>query len=460
MTTPQQYAQAHGERFVEELKEILCIPSISTLSAYNHETYRAAEWFRDHCANIGLHKAEVIDTAGHPMVYAEWLGAGPDAPTVLVYGHYDVQPADDPRQEWLSPPFEPEIRGGNLYARGATDDKGQTFIHLKVFESFMQTTGTFPVNLKIMIEGEEESGSQNLHPFVHANLDRLACDVVVISDTEVLSPTQPSITYGLRGMVYTELEVFGPATDLHSGVYGGVVHNPAQALAEIIAKLHDEKTGRVAIPGFYDEVLSLSAADRAAFAEVPADDYQQQTGVPALWGESDYTPLERVGARPTLEINGLVGGWTGQGGKTVIGASALAKISCRLVPHQNPERIFELMKAYIAQITPPTVRSELRSLGHNAPAVLVPLDSKAMQAAAGAFEATFGAKPFFTRSGGSIPVVAIFQSDLRVPVLLMGFGLPDDNLHAPNEKLTLSMFHKGVETMSHFYTTLPRFLAD
>jgi len=457
MTTPAEYAQKNGGRFIEELKEVLRIPSISSMSDHNADTYRAAEWFCAQCLAVGMTHAEVIDTPGHPMVYAEWLGAGANAPTVLVYGHYDVQPVDDPNNEWESPPFEPAERKGNLYARGATDDKGQTLIHLKAFESFMQTTGRFPVNIKVMLEGEEESASPNLLPFVQQYLEQLRCDLVVISDSDNVSEHQPSIYYGLRGLVYTEVEVKGPAIDLHSGSFGGAVHNPAQALVEILAQLHDA-SGRVTVPGFYDDVVALTPAERQALAATPESeaDVLAVAGVPQGWGEAGYTVHERIGARPTLEINGIVGGWTGEGGKTVIPARASAKVSCRLVPHQDPEHIFQQLSGYIAQLTPPTVRSQVRRLGAGAPGVLVPIDSPAMQVAAAAYAKTFGVEPVFRRGGGSIPVVALYQEMLGVPVLMMGFGLPDDNLHAPNEKITLSMFHKGIQTMLHFYEDIAR----
>jgi acetylornithine deacetylase/succinyl-diaminopimelate desuccinylase-like protein len=461
MTKPVEYANQHGNRFVEELKELLRFPSISTMSEHKPDLLNAADWLKAHCESIGFTRVEVLPTGGHPVVYAEWMGA-PGAPTVLVYGHYDVQPVDDPRNEWQSPPFEPTIRDGKLYARGATDDKGQAFIHLKAFEAVLKTTGTFPVNLKLMIEGEEESGSRNLSAFIEAHRDLLKADLAVISDTHVLGEDQPSIVYSLRGMVYMELEVFGPATDLHSGAFGGAVHNPAQALIEIIAKLHDEQ-GRITVPGFYDEVLPLTPEERQVLARIniSEEQFRQETGAPHSWGDPDYTIRERLGARPTLEVCGIVGGWTGEGGKTVIPARALAKISCRLVPHQHPRRIFDLLQDYVKKLTPPTVRSELRPIHPDnigSTAAIIPLDSRPIQAAKAAYQEVFGKEPFFQREGGSIPVVSLFQEKLGTPVLLMGFGLPDDNLHAPNEKMTLSMFHKGVQTMIVLYDHLPEAL--
>lgn len=455
MTTAYEYAAQNGTKFVEQLKDFLRIPSISTETERKEDVRRAAEWLRDEMLRIGITHAEIHETAGHPIVFGEWLGAGENAKTVLVYGHYDVQPVDDPRHEWISPPFEPTEREGNLYARGATDDKGQTFIHLKAFEALMQATGAFPLNIKFILEGEEEISSPNLHPFIEENLDLLHCDVAVVSDTDVLSVTQPSMTYGLRGIIYTEVEVRGPAVDLHSGAYGGSVHNPVQALVEILAKLHDE-TGFVTIPHFYDDVVALTPEERAAIAKLPRGeaDFLKETGAPQLWGEPDFTVLERVGARPTLEINGISGGWTGEGAKTVIGSRAVAKVSCRLVAKQNPDKILQLLQDYVAEITPPTVTSHVRAITASAPAVLVPIDSPEMKQAAAAYQRVFQNEPVFIRSGGSIPVVGVFQEMLKVPVLLMGFGLPDDNLHAPNEKFNLTMFHQGIQTMLHLYESL------
>jgi acetylornithine deacetylase/succinyl-diaminopimelate desuccinylase-like protein len=455
MTTPFQYAADNGSRFIEELKDLLRIPSISTLTNHKGDIHAAAEWLRDHCLSLGMTHAEVLPTSGNPIVYAEWMGAG-NAPTVLIYGHYDVQPVDDPRNEWRSHPFEPVERNGNLYARGAIDDKGQLFLHLKVFESFMQTTGTFPLNVKVLLEGEEETGSGSLLPFIQQYRDQLGCDVVVISDTGMLSPTQPAIIYGLRGLIYTEIEVIGPTGDLHSGAFGGAVHNPIQALVEILAQLHDEN-GRVTIPGFYDRVRRLSPAERQAFADIPETDeaFRAQAGVPRLWGEPEFTRKERVGARPTLEINGIVGGWTGEGQKTVIPARALAKISCRLVPDQNPHEIQELLKAHLMRLAPDTVRLEFRQIAVPSAGSLVELDSPPMRVASIAYERVFGVRPVFKREGGSIPVVTYFQQELGVSSIMLGFGLPDDNLHAPNEKITLSQFHKGIQTLIHFYGMLP-----
>lgn len=451
---PYEFQDAHRDTFLDELKDWLRIPSISTLSVHKDDVRRAAEWLREHFVQIGMTRAEVFSTAGHPIVYAEWLGV-PGAPTVLVYGHYDVQPADDAGNQWLSDPFEPVIRDGKLYARGATDDKGQTFTQVKAVHSLL-ATGTMPVNIKFVVEGEEESGSPSMYPFVEQHADLLAADVTVVSDTQVLALDRPSIVTGLRGIVYMEIEVRGPRQALHSGVYGGIVHNPAQALAEILAALHD-RDGRVAVPGFYDDVVELSPAERAALAQVPftLERLQRDTGVSVPWGEPGYELHERLGIRPTLEINGLVSGWTGEGGKTVLPDTALAKVSCRLVPRQDPHTIYRLVADHVAALTPPTVRSETRLL-HAGNWVVVDVNSPYMQAAARAYEFGFGATPVYTRDGGSIPVIGALQKVLGTPVVLMGFGLPDDNLHAPNEKYSLESFYRGMRTAARFYQELKR----
>jgi len=460
MTTPYEYAEKNHDQFIAELIDFLKIESVSTDKTRYDQVNQAADWLKDHCVNIGLENVEIMPTDGHPIVYADWLHAGDDKPTVLIYGHYDVQPADDPNDpsmlaEWVSPPFDPAIRDGHLYARGATDDKGQTFIHLKAFDSQMKATGTFPVNIKFMIEGEEEIGSPNLLPYLKENLDRLACDVVVVSDSDVLAPDKPSMTYALRGLVYTEIHVKGGDSDLHSGSFGGAVHNPVQALAEILAQLHDAN-GTITVPGFYDDVVPLTDEERELLAKIPKTEaeFMAEGKLSALWGEKEYTVLERVGARPTLEINGMIGGFTGDGQKTVIGKSAMAKVSCRLVANQDPDKIFDLLKRHITNITPDSITSEVKRLGAHADPVLVPIDNATVKVASEAYEAVFGTQPYFIRSGGSIPVVGFYQTMLNVPVLLMGFGLPDDNLHAPNEKFTLVMFERGVQTMLHFYNNI------
>jgi len=443
------YAKSNQQRSLEELIALLRIPSISALPAHQADIRAAAEWLVRHLAGIGL-ESRLYETAGNPIVYAEWLGAA-SAPTVLIYGHYDVQPPD-PIREWHTPPFEPTLRDGRLYARGVSDDKGQVFAHIKAVEALLQADGRLPANVKVIIEGEEETGSPNLAPFIRAHADLLAADAVLISDTHSRSLEQPSIVYALRGMAYMELEVQGPQRDLHSGTYGGAVHNPAQALCEIIARLHDDN-GTVTVPGFYDRVRPLDDEERAALDRAPYTEeaLKAETGVRTAWGEAEYRLHERIGARPTLEVNGLVSGWTGEGAKTVLPAKALAKISCRLVADQDPLEIYQLVRDHIARITPPTVSSEVRLLHYGLPAI-TDRHSPAIQAAVAAYEEGWGARPIFTREGGSIPVVAEFQSVLGAPVVLMGFGLPDDAPHAPNEKLTLECFWRGIATSISFLT--------
>ncbi len=461
-STLESYLTNAQARQLAELTEWLAIPSISTLRANRADMTAAAQWVADKMQTAGLEHVEIIPTGtaekpGHALVYADWLHAGPDKPTVLIYGHYDVQPVD-PINLWHTPPFQPTVRTGplgeDIYARGAADDKGQTFIHVKAVEAMLATAGSLPVNVKFIIEGEEEIGSDNLGPFVMANQERLAADVCLISDTHILSPEQPSIIYGLRGMWAGEVIVRGSKTDLHSGIYGGVVHNPNQALAELLAALHDAN-GTVTVPGFYDNVLPLSDLERSELAKVPHGEAQilEETGVPAIYGERDFIPVERTGARPTLEINGMWGGFIGEGFKTVIPAEARAKISCRLVPNQDPARIFKLIRDHLQALAPKTVTVELLNY-QGAPASMVDLTMPQMQAAVQAYEASFGATPIFTREGGSIPIVGLFQDVLDAPVILMGFGLPDDNLHAPNEKLHLPNFYKGIRTVAAFLENL------
>jgi acetylornithine deacetylase/succinyl-diaminopimelate desuccinylase-like protein len=449
MSRAHEYARQNADRFRSELHDLLRIPSISTDPERAGDVRRAAQWLADDMRRIGLDAVEVADTARHPIVYGEWLKAGPDAPTVLIYGHYDVQPADM-TDGWHSDPFEPVERDGKLYARGSSDDKGQAFAHLKAIESLLATEGRVPVNVKLIIEGEEEISSLNLGQFVRERRDRLKADVCVISDGAILTVDQPSIVYALRGLVYMELEVFGPSQDLHSGIFGGTVHNPAQALAEIIAKLHNED-GSIAVPGFYDDVLNLDEAERQELSKTDWDEneWSQSTGAPQTWGESQYTLRERVGARPTLEINGMVSGFYGEGAKTVLPAKALAKISCRLVANQNPHRIYEQIRDYVAAITPPTIRAEVRKLHEGDPAY-IDRSIPAMQAAIAAYEKGWGRTPVFMREGGSIPIVADFQREIGLPVLLMGFGLNTDGAHGPNEHYTIEMYHKGIDTAIHF----------
>jgi acetylornithine deacetylase/succinyl-diaminopimelate desuccinylase-like protein len=444
-----EYLRTHADRFVMQLKDLLRLPSISTDPARQADVQQAADWIAADMRRIGLQHVEIIPTPGHPIVYGDWLNAGADKPTVLIYGHYDVQPAAL-EDGWDSPPFEPVERDGFVYARGASDDKGQIFAHLKAVEALLAAGGA-PVNLRFLIEGEEEIGSPNLVPFVAANTERLRADVCVISDSGMPRGDQPVLVYALRGILAMELEVTGPARDLHSGQYGGTVHNPAQAIAEIVAQLH-RPDGSVSVPGFYDDVLPLEAEERAELDKLPWEeaDWRSQTGAPQPWGEAAFRLHERVGGRPTLEINGIAGGFYGAGFKTVLPAKAIAKISCRLVANQNPQRIFEQIQDYIAQITPPTVRAELRMLQGAEPA-LVERQIPAMQAAMTAYELGWGARPVFAREGGSIPVVIDFRRTLKLPVVLMGFGLNSDGAHGPNERFMVEMFHKGIATALHFY---------
>lgn len=442
------FAHAQRGRFLTELKELLAIPSISTLSAHKPDIQRAAEWLASNMRAMGLEHVDILPTAGHPVVVADWLHA-PGKPTMLIYGHYDVQPVD-PLNEWQSEPFTPTQRGDNLYARGASDMKGQVHAFLKALEAVL-STGPLPLNIEIMIEGEEEIGSPNLEPFMKQHAAKLKCDFSLNADSGIISPTLPSIAYGLRGLAYFELWVHGPDHDLHSGVFGGSVHNPAQVLAELIAGMHDAD-GRVTLPGFYDQVRTLSDDERAELARSPMSEetWRAMTGASALYGEKGYSSVERVGARPTLEINGLLSGFTGEGSKTVLPAKAMAKISTRLIPNQNDKEVEAQLRAYLTAKAPPTVRWELKSLT-SGPAVLVARDTPAMQAAVQALEETFGVKPVMRLEGGSVPVVSLVQSGLGVDSILMGFGLPDDNLHAPNEKLHLPNYYHGIDAYIRFY---------
>lgn len=436
------YLQDVRARQLAELCEWLRIPSISTLPQHRADVEQAAGWLAQKMTASGLENVEILKTSGHPLVYGDWLHAA-GAPTILMYGHYDVQPID-PLALWTSPPFAPTVRGDDLFARGASDDKGQTFVHIAALEALLATRGALPVNVKFVVEGEEEDGSQALMAYVPMATEKLAADVCLISDTHMLAPDQPLLIYGLRGMWAGEVTVRGPARDLHSGMYGGAVHNPNQALCELLAQLHDE-TGRVTVPGFYDDVQPLDDQERAALAQVPygEEELLAESGVPRAWGEPAFTVTERVGARPTLEINGIWGGFIGDGFKTVIPAEAHAKVSCRLVPHQHSAAIGALLERYLQQIAPPTVQVTVHTRQH-APATMVPLDVPEIQAVARAYERTFGARPVFSREGGSIPVATLIQETLDIPILFMGFGLPDDNLHAPNEKLHLPNFYRGI----------------
>ncbi len=447
-----EYARQNRERFLAELKEVLTIPSVSTDPDCKAEMQHAAEWMAAQLRAIGMQAVQIMPTGGHPVVYGEWMGAGKSAPTVMIYGHYDVQPAD-PLELWSSPPFEPAVRGENLYARGAADMKGQVLAALKSVESIMQAGG-MPVNLKWLIEGEEEIGSQHLDDFVKNHKELLACDFCLNPDAGMLGPDEPTITAGLRGLAYFELRVYGPSKDLHSGIFGGTVHNPAQALSELIAGMHN-KSGKVTLPGFYDKVRKLGRQEHRDFARLPTNTkfYLEQTGVPALWGEPNFTPAERVGGRPTLEVNGLLSGFTGEGSKTVLPAWAMAKISCRLVPDQTPEETLRQMKKYLRANAPKDVKWELKNL-HNSDAAIVDSESVGVRALAKALESVWGKKPLFKREGGSIGVVVQLQKHVGADSILSGFALPDCDAHAPNEKLHLPTWHKGIDAFIHFFYNL------
>jgi acetylornithine deacetylase/succinyl-diaminopimelate desuccinylase-like protein len=453
MSGLDDYLEEHRERFERDLCELLRIPSISASSAHRDDVRRAAQWVADQFRGLKL-KTEVAETAGHPIVYAE-SPAVAGAPTVLVYGHYDVQPPD-PLTEWISPPFEPTVRDGNLYARGATDDKGQMLTHVKSAEAWVESQGKLPLQLKFLIEGEEEVGSEHLEQFIAENRARLACDCVVISDTSQFAPGQPAITYGLRGLAYFELNLTGPSQDKHSGTFGGAIANPANVLCEMLSALINDR-GQVQIPGFYDDVEPLSTRERDEFKKLPFDerDFMQQLGVEALRGEEGYSTLERRWARPTFDINGMLSGYTGEGAKTVLPARAMAKFSFRLVPKQDPQKISSALEVRLKGLCPKGVKMELIGF-HGAPGVVVPLDSPYVAAAERAIEHGFGKRPVFMREGGSIPVVATFHDVLGVDTLLLGWGLDDDNTHSPNEKFCLADFHRGIKASAHLWQELGR----
>jgi acetylornithine deacetylase/succinyl-diaminopimelate desuccinylase-like protein/molybdopterin-guanine dinucleotide biosynthesis protein A len=446
------YVRDNAERYVEELVEFLRIPSISSATERRPDVARAAAFLRDEMRRLGI-DASIFPTDGHPVVYGEWKGAGAGKPTVLVYGHYDVQPVD-PVELWRSPPFEPSIRDGALYARGAVDDKGQVWLHLKAFEAWREAGGP-PVNVKMVFEGEEEIGSANLGAFLERERARLAADVVVVSDSPMFAKGVPSICYGLRGLAYVQVDVEGPAVDLHSGSFGGAVLNPANALARIIACLQDP-SGKVLVPGFYDNVRRLTPRERADTRRLPFDRKEWLAaagGPPAPWGEAGFHVLERIWARPTLDVNGIWGGYQGEGAKTIIPAKAGAKISMRLVPDQTPEEVERKLAKYVRKLAPKEVRVTVRSLHGGAP-FLSEVEHPAFRATERALERAFGKKPVLTREGGSIPFTATIQAALRCPVILMGFGLPDENSHAPNERLDLENYQKGILSVVFLYEEL------
>lgn len=446
----QKYIDENQERFLEELQELLSIPSISTDSAHDGDIQRCARWLEAHLKDIGFAVVEIHETKGHPIVYAEDLSAGAEAPTLLLYGHYDVQPPD-PLEEWVTPPFEPTVRDGKIFARGATDDKGQFFAHIKGLEAFYKTGTPLPVNVKLLIEGEEEVGSPNLDPWIEANQERLKCDAVIVSDSSMFAPGIPSITYGLRGLAYLEMTVRGPSHDLHSGLYGGGVPNPINELARIIAGLHDEN-GKVTIPGFYDAVRELEEEERAALEALNFDDegFRKEAGVKELKGEAGYTTLEHIWTRPTLDCNGIWGGFTGEGAKTVLPAVAHAKFSCRLVPDQDPEDIAAKAQAWVQELAGDAVEVTVTA-HHGGKPVITEMDAPAVRAATRALEKVWGRETVFTRGGGSIPVVATFSEVLKAPTVLMGLGLEDDRLHSPNEKFDLENFYAGIRASAYLW---------
>jgi acetylornithine deacetylase/succinyl-diaminopimelate desuccinylase-like protein len=448
------YARSNRARFVAELSEFVRFASVSAQPVHAGDVRNCAAWLATHLRKVGLDRVRVVPTPGHPIVYADWLHA-PGRPTVLVYGHYDVQPAD-PIEEWRSPPFEPAVRGDDLFGRGASDDKGQMFTHVKAVECLLRGTGSLPLNVKCLFEGEEEIGSTNLPAFVKRHRKALAADTAVLSDTRMLGPDRPVITESLRGALSVELELRGPEHDLHSGNFGGSVHNPPQALSEIIAGLHDGD-GRVTIPGFYDRVHQLTREQRAYMAQVGPSDAEilSDAGVERGWGERGYTLYERTTIRPALSVNGISGGYQGPGVKAVIPAKASAKLNFRLVPDQDPQDIDRLFRAYVARIAPPTMRVAIETDLATRPAV-VERTHPAVGAAVEAYRKGFGNAPVFLRSGGSIPVVNLFREVLAIPTVLMGFALPDDGLHAPNEKFHLPNFFNGIATSIHFLTGLAR----
>lgn len=444
----KEYQEKNKDRFLNELLEMLRIPSVSARSENKEDMVRCAEMVKQRLLEAGADKAELFTTSGHPVVYGEKI-IDPSKPTVLVYGHYDVQPAD-PLELWHSGPFEPVIKDGKIFARGSCDDKGQFYMHVKALETMVQTN-SLCTNIKFCIEGEEEVGSMNLADFVISHKDLLKADVVLISDSAMLSLKTPSIDIGVRGLSYIEVEVTGPNRDLHSGVYGGAVANPIIILSKMIASLHDENN-HITIPGFYDDVVKATKAERKMMAEAPFDEkeFKEDLGVKELWGEKGFTTNERTGIRPTIELNGIWGGYTSEGAKTVLPSKAFAKISARLVPNQNSDKMTEMLINHLKKIAPPCVTLKV-SLHHGGEPYITPLDSKAYKAAAAAIKDTFGKEAIPVRGGGSIPICSLFEKELGIKIVFMGFGLDSDNLHSPNEKFNLENFYKGIETIPHFH---------
>lgn len=442
------YIQNNKEKFIDELKDFLRIQSISTLPEHKDAINTAADFVARKLKSAGISRVNIFKTEGHPIVYGEWLGA-PGKPTVLIYGHYDVQPVD-PIELWDHPPFDPIVKDGKIFARGATDDKGQLYMHIKCVEAFFKTTGSLPLNVKFLIEGEEEVGSENLEKFINDNIELLKCNSVLISDTELFEAGIPTLTYGLRGLAYMEVELTGPLQDIHSGSFGGAVANPINVLADIISKLHN-KHGRITIPHFYNSVIKITKKEKENYKRLKFSEkkFAKELGVNELFGEKGFTTLERLWARPTLDCNGIFGGFTGKGAKTIIPSMATAKISMRLVPNQDPKVIMKEFSKHIKKLTPKSVSVIVRDLHHAYP-VLTPLNDKAAIAASSAMEKAFGKKTVYIRDGGSIPIVTVFTKKLKVPTVLMGMGLNSENLHSPNEHFNLNHFHLGIISSAYF----------
>ena len=451
-----EYFKANHDRYMKEMTDFLAIPSISADPEHAKDMLATAAYVEEQLTAAGMTNVKQYPTKGNPIVYGEWMGAK-DKPAVLIYGHYDVQPVE-PLELWKSDPFKAEIRDGKIFARGTADDKGQVFIHFKVIEAWLKTVGELPVNVKVIVEGEEEIGSTNLADFVKKNKKLLKCDVILVSDTHMLGVKTPSLTYGLRGLTYLEVSVTSMNGDQHSGTFGGSVANPIQVLAEILVQCKDPKTGKIKIPGFYDDVVPLTKKERAELAKLPHDDakYAKSLGATKVFGEQGYTTNERTGARPTFEVNGIWGGHTGAGVKTVLPAKAHAKVSMRLVANQHPAKIAQLFTEHVKKVAPDTVKVQVQCYDNNGHASLSPLEAPGMKAAAAAIKQVYKKDPYFTREGGSIPVVADFQQLLGVDVILLGFGLPDDNLHAPNEKFDIAQFKNGLLTTSAFLEEFAR----
>jgi len=446
------YIRSHRQQHLEELFQLLRIPSVSTIPNHAGDVARCSKVLAEHLKTIGMKAAEIMPTEGHPVVYAEWLEA-PGAPTILIYGHYDVQPPE-PLEQWESPPFEPKIRDGEIYARGASDDKGQFFAHVKAIEAYFKQHGKLPVNLKLLLEGEEEIGSRHLHDFVRQHAERLHADAIIISDTSMFAPGLPTICYGTRGLIATQIDLQGSSRDLHSGSYGGIVTNPIQVLADILSALKDQD-GRITIPGFYEDVAKIQETEKHQFDTLPFDEegMKQEIGVSELIGEKDFSILERRWVRPTLDVNGISGGFTGEGTKTIIPAEAMAKITMRLVPNQNPEKIFKAFKEYVRSLTPSTVTLKITG-GFGAKAYLTPIDHPVLSFVSEALKNVFDHEPVFVRSGGTIGVLNTFSEVLRVPIVFVGLSQPNDNAHAPNEHMNEQAFYTGIEVAAQLYNEL------